>query len=343
MSEFNSDIRCLIMSDFVEELFSEYGIPVKIEHGGWLTGRVPFTPEQMIERVNHSQTNLVIIEVDEVSRKVMEACPSLQVIASLRANPMNVDLSAANDHGIVVLHTPGRNSNAVAEFTLCLILNLLRHTSAAHNDLIDGRWGEKEEDPYLRFRGSELQGKTVGILGLGEIGQAVAHLLSGFDVKILAHDPFQSNEIFLKAQASPVDLNTLFSTSDIITLHAPLNNQTKSIVSDDLIRRLRPGAILINTARANLVEKNALVSALKDGRIAAAGLDVHYEEPPFPDDPLLSLQNVLCTPHIGGATREVITKGSRMVILDLFRLLNGEKPIHAAVYPQANLRIKAAQ
>lgn len=336
-------IRCLVMSDFIDELFGEYGIPVEIEHGGWLNGRVPFTPEQMIERLNRSQTNMVVIEVDEVSRKVMEACPSLQVIASLRANPVNVDLDAADEHGIVVLYTPGRNSRAVAELTVCLILDLLRHVSAAYIDMGGGHWGEKEDDPYLRFRGNELQGKTVGILGLGEIGQAVAHLLSGFDVNLLAYDPLQPPAVFEKARASKADLAALFGSSDIVTLHAPLNSQTRGIVNEDLIRKMRPGAVLVNTARAHLVEKDALARALKDGRIGAAAFDVFYEEPPSLDDPVLSLPNVLYTPHIGGATREVIAKGSRMVISDLSRLLRGEKPLHAAVYPQGNLRFPATR
>ena len=343
MSGDNSEIHCLIMSDFADELFGEFGIPVKIEHGGWLNGRVPFTPEQMIEKINCSRINMVIIEVDEISRKVMEACPTLQLIASLRAAPVNVDLEAANELGIIVLHTPGRNSQAVAEFTLCVMLDLLRHISTAYNDMSDGRWGEKEEDPYLRFRGNELQGKTVGIIGLGEIGQVVAHLLSSFNVNILAYDPYQPNAIFEKARASQVDLATLFSSSDIITLHAPLNSQTKGLVNEDLIRRMQPKAILINTARAGLVDKESLYNALKEGQIAAAGLDVHYDEPSSPGDPLLSFPNVLYTPHIGGATYEVIAKGSRMVISDLMRLLNGERPLHAAVYPQANLRLPQAK
>jgi phosphoglycerate dehydrogenase-like enzyme len=338
MIENHYDLRCLIMSDFAEELFSEFGIKEKIEHGGWLKGRVAYQPEQMIEHINRSKSNLVIVEVDEISREVMRACPSLQLIASLRANPVNVDLTAANELGIVVLNTPGRNSQAVAELTLCLMLDLLRHVSAASVDLQQGRWGEKEEDPYLRFRGQELNGKTVGLLGLGDIGQAVARLLQSFEVKILACDPIQPVSTFRKVQASSVDLVTLFNTSDIISLHAPLNMQTKNLVNDNLLQKVKPGTILVNTARAHLIEKDALISALQEGRIEAAALDVHYEEPPSDGDVLLSLPNVLSTPHIGGATREVITKGSRMVLTDLVRLLNGDIPLHAAVYPKTDMR-----
>lgn len=343
MSGKNSAIRCLVMSDFAEELFEEFGICAVIEHGGWLDGRIPYTPEQIIERVNRSQINVVIIEVDEVPRKVIEACPSLQVIATLRANPVNVDLAAAGDHGVVVLNTPGRNARSVAELAVCLMIDLLRHVSAAQDDLRKGCWGEGEEDPYLRFRGHELHGKTVGIFGLGEIGQVVAQLLSGFGVNLIAYDPFQPQPVFEKVQASPVDLDTLFRSSDIVTLHAPFSKQTSGIINEDLIRKMKPGALLINTARAHLVEKDALVSALKEGRIAAAGFDVHYEEPPSPDDPLLALSNVLCTPHIGGATHEVIVKGSRIVMMDLVRLLKGEKPHHAAVYPQENMRFSPSR
>lgn len=338
MNEPASEIRCLVMSDFVEALFGAHGIPVTIEHGGWLLGRVPFSEEQMIERVNRFQANMVVIEVDEVSRRVMEACPSLQVIASLRANPVNVDLTAAKDLGIIVLNTPGRNAQAVAELALCLMLDVLRHVSASHIDLKAGHWGEKEDDPYLRYRGGELQGKTVGIVGLGEIGQTVARLLSGFGVDLLAYDPFKSKLDFEKANAPAVDLSTLFERADIVTLHVPLSRQTRGMVDESLIQKMKPGAILINTARAHLVEKEALVKALKDGRLAAVGVDVFYDEPPAADDVLLALPNVLSTPHIGGATTDVIAKGSQMVISDLARLLNGEHPLHAAVYPETNAR-----
>lgn len=340
MSGQNRKMRCLVMTDFAEELFGVHGIPAQIEYGGWLKGRIPFTEEQMIERINRFQANMVVIEVDEVSRRVMEACPSLQVIASLRANPVNVDLAGADDLGIVVLNTPGRNAQAVAELALCLMLDLLRHVSASQTDLLAGRWGDKEDDPYLRFRGDELEGKTVGILGLGEIGRRVARLLTGFDAKLLAYDPFQAKAVFEQANAVQVDLPTLFGSSDIVTIHAPMTAQTRGLVNADLIGKMKPGALLINTARAHLVEKEALLQALTEGRIAA-GLDVYYDEPPSAEEPLLKLSNVVCTPHIGGATREVITKGSQMVIADLVRLMNGEKPLHAAVLAQQNSRFSA--
>ena len=333
MTQNGAAFRCLLMTDFAEDLFQKHNIPVQIEYGGWINGRVAYTEQQMIHHINRSQINLAIIEVDEIRRQVIAACPSLRIIASMRANPVNVDLEAAQENNVTVLFTPGRNAQAVAELTLGLILDLLRHVSASHDHMARGQWGEKENDPYLLFRGLELQGKTIGFLGFGEVGQATARLLQGFNASLLVYDPYQPETLLKDYHATPTDLQTLFRTSDIITLHASLNSKTRGMVGANLLHTMKPNSVLVNTARAGLVDREALFQALSSGWLAAAALDVHYDEPPSPGDPLLSLPNVLATPHIGGATREVITRGSEMVITDLARLLNGEKPFHAATRP----------
>lgn len=333
MNKRSIELNCLIATDFDESVFSKYRQNPKIHHGGWIVNRTPYDFKTMINDVNKLNITVLVVEVEDVPDLVFENCPNLAVVASLRANPVNVDLKSAEQHGVVVLHAPGRNAQAVAELTICLILDLLRHVSTSSIDMRSGNWGAGIDDPYLRFRGNELKGKTVGLIGFGAIGQSVARVLSGFYVRILAYDPYQPETIFDKFGVETIDLKTLLEKADIISIHTPINEDTRGMLGMNKFGLMKSDSILINTARAALIDREALYLALKQRRIAAAALDVHYEEPPLADEPLFALPNVLITPHIGGATREVITRGSEMIVADLDRILTGNKPNHAAVFP----------
>jgi D-3-phosphoglycerate dehydrogenase len=335
VKESTRELIFLVATDFDEDVFPLFGWSPIIHRGDWVVDRVPYKPEELIEHINRIAADVLVVEVEEVPGRVFMSCPGLQVVASLRANPVNVDLESAERSGVVVLYAPGRNAQAVAEFTLGLILDLMRSLTVSNIDLQRGRWGEGEQDPYLRFRGRELSGKSVGLLGFGAIGQAVARLLSGFSVDVLACDPYQPGTVFESLGVRAVDFSTLFRESDILSIHLALNEETRGMIGEDELRKMKPGAFLINTARAAIVDRDALQRALTEGWIAGAGLDVHYVEPPEDGDLLLGLPNVLATPHIGGATWEVITKGSEMVIADIDRMLEGQSPKHAAVYPKA--------
>lgn len=334
MDPANHKWSVLIATDFDLEVFKEVGFQPEIKYGGWIVDRIPYQPDEMIRDINSQEIDVLIVEEDLVPGVVFENCPDLKIVISMRSNPVNVDLDAAKKHGAAVLYAPGRNAQAVAELTLCLMLDLLRMTSAAYLDMKGGSWGTGKEDPYLRFRGKELQGRTVGLIGFGAIGQALAKLLNGFSVELLAHDPFQDQEVFSELGAIPVGLDELMRQADLISVHTPLNEHTRDLIAARELSLVKPGAFLINTARAKIVNQQALIKALEENRLAGAALDVHYKEPPAPNDPLYEVKNLLYTPHIGGATYEVITRGSRMVIDDLLSYLRGDTPRWAAALPE---------
>jgi autoinducer 2 (AI-2) kinase len=273
--------------------------------------------------------DILITEVDQVRGYVLDKTPDLKVIACCRANPVNVDVAAATARGILVLHAPGRNAEAVADLTLLFMLALLRHFPVLANVLREpGDPMEKLARVFYEYRGAELWGKTVGLIGLGAVGQRVARRLQPFGARVVAHDPFVAPEVAAEVGATLLALEELLETADIVSLHAPLTEATQGMLGEAELRRMKRGAYFVNTARAELTDEEALYRALRDGHLAGAALDVFVEEPPPPDHPLLSLPNVIATPHIGGHTREVVLHQSRIIVEDLVRLLEGERPRH---------------
>ena len=330
----------LIATDFDLSVLPKYGLKANVSYGGWVTDRIPYTPEEMIKDINRLDADVLVVETEEVPAIVFEKCPGLSVVFSMRANPVNVDLESAKKHGVIVIHAPGRNAQAVAELTICLMLDILRKVSFSYEDLKAGNWGEGKDDPYLRFHGYELQNKTVGLVGLGAIGQAVARLLSGFQVKILGYDPYQQDAVFDQYAVKSVSLDELMQNADVISIHVPINNATRNLIGEKELQLVKPTAILVNTARAAVIERKALLTALEEKKIMGAALDVFYEEPPLVGDPLFDFPNVLYTPHIGGATSEVISRGAEMVVADLANLLNGNAPKYTAVNPASPRLLK---
>lgn len=324
MDKFSKELRFLITTDFNLSALSKFRFNHSVSYGGWIVDRVPYEPEEMVKDINKRGINILVVEVEEVPAYVFENCPGLAAVITMRANPVNIDLEAAKKYKVNVIHAPGRNAQSVAELTICLMLDVLRKVSFSYWDMCRGNWGEGKQDPYLRFRGNELQGKKIGLIGFGVIGQAVAKILEGFMVDVLAYDPYQAEEFFSKFNATSVQLDFLLKQADIISVHTPLNNGTINLLGEREFLLVKPEAIIINTARAAIIDREGLIKALEEGLIAGAALDVHYDEPPLPDDPLYSLQNVLFTPHIGGATYEVITRGSKIVIEELVSSLEGK-------------------
>ena len=220
--------NCLILiaTDFDIEVFSRHGLDPKIYYGGWIIDRIPYKPQEMVEDINSQGIDVLIVEEDKVPGLVFENCPGLKIVITMRGNPVNIDLEAAKIHDIPVLYAPGRNAQAVAELTLCLMLDLLRNTSASYLDMREGNWGKGKMDPYLRFRGRELQNCTVGLIGFGAIGQSVAKLLTGFSSEVLVYDPYQAQDVFTQYHVSPLDLDNLLHRSDLISIHTPLQSDT---------------------------------------------------------------------------------------------------------------------
>lgn len=277
--------------------------------------------------------DVFVTEVDQVRAKVLEQVDRLQVIACCRSDPINIDVAMATEKGIPVLHAPGRNAQAVADLTLALMLMTLRHIPQAM-ELLRQEGGPqgmvKMAVAFFELKGSELSGKTVGIIGLGAVGREVAKRLHGFDTELIVYDPYVSSDVVEGHGARTVDLETLLRDADVLTLHAALTEETRGMLGRQELALMKPTACVINTARAELTDEDALYEALKSGGIGGAALDVFRAEPPPPDHPLLHLPNVVATPHIGGNTHEIPVHQSQIVVSDLERLFQGQRPLHIA-------------
>jgi phosphoglycerate dehydrogenase-like enzyme len=277
--------------------------------------------------------HVFVTEVDQVRARVLDGVDRLRVIACCRANPVNIDVDAASEKGIPVLNAPGRNAQAVADLTIALMLMSLRNIPQAMDILRqeDGPQGMiKMAVAFFDLKGHELWGKKVGIIGLGAVGREVAKRLKGFEAEVMVCDPYVSQEIVESSEASRVDLETLLREADVVTLHAAVTDETRGMLGGREFGLMKPDCHLINTARATLVDEEALYEALSGQTIAGAALDVFAEEPPPADHPLLQLPNVIATPHIGGNTHEIAVHQSRIVVSDLERMFRGDRPLFVA-------------
>jgi len=275
--------------------------------------------------------DVFVTEVDQVRARVLEQVDGLRVIACCRADPVNVDVDTATEKGILVLRAPGRNAHAVADLTLTLMLMSLRNLPQAMRLLReeDGPQGMvKMAVAFFDLKGHELWGKTVGIIGLGAVGREVAKRVVGFDARLVVYDPYVSGDVADRFGAKLVDLGTLLRQADVVSVHAPLTDETRGMLGPEEFGLMKPTAHFINTARAELTDEDALLEALQEGIISGAALDVFAQEPPAVDHPLLQLPNVIATPHIGGNTHEIPAHQSRIVVSDLERLFRGERPLH---------------
>ena len=241
---------------------------------------------------------------------------NLKIIGVSRANTANVDMKQATVKRIPVIGIAGRNASAVAEFTIGLMLAESRHIARSHRNLMNGKWmKDYGDDP------NEMEGKTIGIIGFGSIGQAVAAKLSGFGCQIIFYDPLVSQAV---NSAKKVTLDTLLSQSDFVTIHVRLGNETKKLMGKTQLALMKPSAFLINTARSEIVDQDALLEALAASRIKGAALDVFVDEPLPPDSPLLRLGNVTLTPHMAGATQESLTKSPLLLARNILRYLSAD-------------------
>ena len=262
----------------------------------------------------------LVLGNEKLDREVLLEADKLKIVARHGIGVDNIDLDAATEKGVVVTYTPGANSDSVAEYAVALMLNLMRRINKAHEETSKGGW--------RRFLGFELTGKTVGIIGFGRIGRKVARKLSGFDVKILVYDPYVDREDVERHGAKPVGLEDLLRASDVVTLHVKLTGETKHLINGERLKLMRRGAFLINTSRGAVVDEEALYEALKDGKLGGAALDVFEQEPVNPDNPLLTLDNVIVSPHMANFTVEALRRMDMMNARDLELFFKGERPIN---------------
>jgi D-3-phosphoglycerate dehydrogenase / 2-oxoglutarate reductase len=261
-----------------------------------------------------------IAGLDDIDAHALNAADRLKVIARYGVGVDNVDLAVAREKGIVVTNTPGANSVSVAELALGLILALARQIPAAVESVHQGQWP--------RYSGITLEGKTIGILGLGAIGKQLARRLNGFDCKILASDPYADIAFAKDNQVELTSLDDLTERSDFISLHLPLLPETRGIVNDTFLSRMKKGSFLINTSRGEVIDEAALLKALQSGRLRGAGLDAFTVEPPDPKNPLLALPQVIATPHLGAQTDGATSNMGWLAMRDCLAVLKGEEPTY---------------
>lgn len=295
-----------------------------VGHYNWAEEGGRFLPAgELIERLQGCQ--VLFTESDEITEHILAESPSLCLIAVCRGTVINVDLEAATRHGVAVLNTPARNAFAVADLTVALMVMTARNLIAGADALRAGKWYEGGKRwAYLQFQGDELPGKTVGLVGLGAIGRLVARRLSGFDMTLLGYDPYVSTVEAAAFGVDKVELDDLMRRSDFVSLHAPLNDATRGMLGAHELALMKPSAYLINTARAALVDEEALLETLRERRIAGAGIDVFHREPVPADYPLLHMPHVVAIPHLGGASRDVIAHQSRIAVDSILSFTTGE-------------------
>lgn len=257
---------------------------------------------------------LVVRSATKVTADVIEAGKKLKIIARAGVGLDNIDLGKAKEKGIKVLNTPGASAASVAELTIGMMFALSRHIVRGTIDLKEGRWTKKQ------LKGVELNGKTLGIIGLGRIGREVAKRALALGMKVIAYDPFVKD---IDMDVKLVDLDEIFSNSDYITVHVPLIPETKHLISDEAFEKMKKGVFVLNCARGGIVDEKALLKALKDGKVAGAGMDVFETEPPTSDveKELLSLPNVVATPHIGASTKEAQKRVGKEIVNRIFEEL----------------------
>lgn len=280
------------LSPAAVDIFKERGIEVDVKVG---------LSKEELEKVIGNYDGLAVRSATKVTEKVIAAAKRLKVVGRAGIGVDNIDVRAATARGIIVMNTPYGNSITTAEHAISLMLALARQIPQADRSTKAGKW-EKS-----KFMGVELFGKTLGIIGCGNIGSIVADRAIGLKMRVIAYDPFLSPERAIELGVEKVELDQLFRRADFITLHTPLTERTRGIIDEKALAQMKPTARIINCARGGLIDEAALYEALKEGRIAGAALDV-FEEEPARENPLFTLDNVICTPHLGASTTEAQEK-----------------------------------
>lgn len=319
----------LITAPFTESGLEELRASgFEVNYHSWLdTGRLHLGGS-LFETIRNGNYDIVIVEGDEIREEIIEQT-ELKLIGSVRGSPNNISLQAATAKNIPVIAVPGRNTIAVAELTIALMLAQARNIVAAERLLKSEFFVDDFKDfgtMYKHLMGFELSGRTVGFIGLGQIGYEVAKRLLAFDVEILVLDPYADSNKVQEVNGRRVELDELLKNSDIITLHCPSTDETRGMLGAKEFQKMKKTTILINTARASVVDEHALLDALKKGTIAGAGLDVFSTEPVDSDNEFLELDNVTVMPHMGGNTIDTLERQTRIIVDNILAFARGDMP-----------------
>jgi len=296
-----------------ETLKSFPGIEVE-ERGG-------MSPEQLLQEIPGYEA-LVVRSATKVTARVIAAGTKLKAVGRAGAGVDNIDIQAASERGILVMNTPGGNANAVAELAVGMMFALTRKLLSTAEGMKAGRWEKKG------YQGGELAGKTLGLVGIGQVGARVARKAAALNMRVLAYDPFVKAEQAQEMGVELCEFDRLYGQSDYISLHLPRNERTAGMIDGDAFERMKPGVFLINCARGGIVVEADLLQALEQGRVAGAGIDVYEKEPPE-DWSLAEHPAVIATPHIGAATGEAQVLVAEMIGRQIGQYLSEGRVVHA--------------
>lgn len=293
----------------------------------WEKEDVPVPREVLVREVARAEGLLTML-TDGVDEALLSLSPRLRVVSNMAVGYNNIDVKAAHRRNIIVTNTPGVLTETTADLTFALLMATARRLVEASDYLRQGQW--KTWSPML-LTGQDIYGATLGIIGLGRIGEALARRACGFDMKVLYYNRNRKLEAEKTLGVEYVPLDTLLTRSDFVSIMTPYTSETKNLIDQDELARMKPSAILINTARGGIVNEAALYDALKSGAIWGAGLDVFEEEPVRLDHPLLTLPNVVTLPHIGSASIQTRLSMARLAVTNLMEAIQGRNPPHPVV------------
>jgi D-3-phosphoglycerate dehydrogenase len=283
--------------------------------------------EELVSQVPGAHA-LIIRSGVKITPEVFAAASDLKAIARAGVGVDNIDLDAATEHGVVVMNTPGGNTISTAEHTFSLMLALARHLPQGDSSLKAGRWERKQ------LVGVELRDKTLGLVGFGRIGQAVAIRAKAFDMTVIAYDPFVQDAVFANMGVRRVELPELYAEADFISLHAPLIETTRGMINAEAIAQMKDGVRIVNAARGALINDADLAEGVKSGKVAGVALDVYVEEPPAADHPLVGLEGVITTPHLAASTSDAqitVAVEAAQLIVDFLRNGTPQNVVNPAV------------
>ncbi|MGG1664057.1 2-hydroxyacid dehydrogenase [Brevibacillus sp. NRS-1366] len=337
-------MEALVTAELDLSLLEQLKECCEVTMAGWAENLQLLPENELIELLKGKQ--IVITSYDEVTKRVIDACEDLRLIACTRSSPVNIDIEAATLREIPVIYTPGRNADCAAEYTIGMMLGIARNIPMAYKSLKEGHfvseqqtekitkeglkedvtWALSAESPYVLFKGFRLKGKTLGLIGLGSIGKKVATLAKAFGMNICVFDPYVPQKEMEDVDAKKVELETLLRESDFISCHAKVTRETTRLIGEQEFRMMKPTAYFINTSRGAIMDERALIHALKTKTIAGAALDVFESEPLSIEHPFIQeLDNIVVTPHLGGATYDAITNHTTIIIEEIRRFVAGEK------------------
>lgn len=345
-------MKIFFTAEYEEEALKPLYKMGEVVKDGWALGLPKMAEDELVEKTKDA--DIIVTSYDDITRKVIENAPNLKLIACTRATPVNVDMAAAKERNIPVLYTPGRNSDSTAEMTIGLMLAVARNIPMAYKALKEGKytgnpdakkvtkeglkadviWDMNLDAPYMVFKGTQLHGKTLGILGYGSIGRRVGKIARAMGMALLVFDPYVGEvDVEEPGVKKALTVEELMKESDFITCHMKVTPATTGIISRERIALMKPTAYFINASRGAILDEGALIDALREKKIAGAAFDVYASEPLASNHPYITeLDNVVITPHIAGATSDVLVNHTKQVVGDIRRFLNGEPLLYQYRY-----------